>query len=35
MAERREALNLEAGEYVMGCPLCGDLPEESASQDQQ
>ena len=35
MAERREALNLEAGEYVMGCPLCGDLPEESAGQDQQ
>ena len=35
MAERRDALNLVAGEYVPGCPLCGDLPEESAGQDQQ
>ena len=35
MAERRDALNLVAGEYVPGCPLCGDLPEESAGQNQQ
>ena len=35
LAERREALHLEAGEYVPGCPLCGDFPEESAGQDQQ
>ncbi len=35
MAERREMLNLKAGNYVLGCPLCGDLPEASAGQDQQ
>ena len=35
LAERREVLNLEAGEYVIGCPLCGDAVEESAGQDQQ
>ena len=36
LAERRDMLNLEPGEYVLGCPLCGDTPSEStAGQDQQ
>ena len=36
LAARRETLNLAGGEYVLGCPLCGDLPDAApAGQDQQ
>ena len=36
LAERREVLNLKPGEYVLGCPTCGDYTaENSAGQDQQ
>ena len=36
LAARREALNLAGGEYVLGCPLCGDRPAAApAGQDQQ
>ncbi len=35
LAERREVLNLKGGEYVLGCPLCGDVAVEAAGQDQQ
>ena len=33
MAERRNTLDLRGGEYVLGCPLCGDEPAQ-AGQDQ-
>jgi mono/diheme cytochrome c family protein len=36
LAERRQVLNLQPGEYVLGCPGCSDIPvETSADQDQQ
>ena len=39
LAERRRALDLTAGQYVLGCPLCGsddaDAEVESSSQNQQ
>ena len=36
LAERREVLNLEPGEYVLGCPGCGDFgAATTAGQDQQ
>ena len=33
MAPRREALDLKQGDYVIGCPQCGDFPED-IGQDQ-
>ena len=36
LAERRDLLNLKPGEYVLGCPGCGDdVADTSAGQDQQ
>ncbi len=35
LAERRETLDLDAGDYVLGCPLCGQFDEGTAAQDQQ
>ena len=35
LAERREALDLSAGEYVLGCPLCGNMDDGDVAQDQQ
>ncbi len=36
MAQRRQDLDLHAGQYVVGCPGCGSVPAETAvSQDQQ
>lgn len=36
LAERRAVLNLNPGEYVLGCPTCGEFEaENSAGQDQQ
>ena len=37
LAQRRQALDLTEGQYVLGCPLCGpdDAEVESSSQDQQ
>lgn len=34
LEERRAVLNLRPGEYVLGCPLCGDIPV-ATNQDQQ
>lgn len=36
LAERRDLLNLKPGEYVLGCPGCGDdVADTSVGQDQQ
>jgi hypothetical protein len=36
LEERRDALDLRAGQYVLGCPTCGARETEtSSSQDQQ
>ena len=37
LAQRSQDLNLTAGQYVLGCPLCGpdDAEVESSSQNQQ
>ena len=38
LVQRRKGLNLTAGQYVLGCPLCGPDDAEvdtSSSQDQQ
>ena len=36
LAERRQVLDLQPGEYVLGCPGCGEIAvETSAGQDQQ
>jgi hypothetical protein len=35
MAKRREVLNLNANDHVIGCPLCLVMPEGEEEEDEE